>query len=163
MLQHVVATLSEHDVVYGIKTDAIKLILENINREKKSKIDLLVAEGIPAKDGVDARVDFDKEFSVGGKILPNGKIDYHEKSYPWNVEINDVIGKLIPAIRSEDGRNVIGEELLANQVKDSEPELEGVIKEANGVLRITEDGILLVNGINFKVSDNLELDGDVCQ
>ena len=30
-------------------------------------------------------------------------------------------------------------------------------------MRITEDGILLVNGINFKVSDNLELDGDVCQ
>ena len=30
-------------------------------------------------------------------------------------------------------------------------------------MRIKEDGILLVNGINFKVSDNLELDGDVCQ
>ncbi len=163
LLQHVVATLNEHDVVYGIKTNAIKLILENINREKKSKIDLLVAEGVSAKDGIDARVEFDKEFSVGGKILPNGEIDYHEKSYPWNVKIKDVIGKLIPAIRSEDGRNVIGEELLANQVKDSEPELEGVIKEADGTLRITEDGILLVNGINFKVSDNLELDGDVCQ
>lgn len=163
LLQHVVATLNEHDVVYGIKTDAIKLILENINREKKSKSDLLVAEGIPAKDGVDARVEFDKELAVGGKILPNGKIDYHEKSYPWNVEINDVIGKLIPPKRSEDGRNVIGEELLANHVKDSEPELEGVVKEADGTLRIAEGGILLVNGINFKVSDNLELDGDVCQ
>jgi len=163
LLQHVVATLNDYDVVYGIKADAIKLILENINREKKSKIDLLVAEGEPAKDGVDARVEFDKELAVGGKILPNGEIDYHEKSYPWNVKINDVIGKLVPPIRSEDGRNVIGKELLANQVKDSEPELEGVVKEADGTLRITEGGILLVNGINFRVSDNLELDGDVCQ
>ena len=163
LLQHVVATLNEHDVVYGLKTDAIKLILENINKEKKSKIDLLVAEGIPAKDGVDARVDFDKKLTVGGKVLPNGEIDYHEKSYPWNVKVDDVIGKLIPPKRSEDGRNVIGEELLANQIKDSEPDLEGVVKEADGTLRIIEDGILLVNGINFKVSDNLELDGDVCQ
>lgn len=163
LLQHVVATLNEHDVVYGIKTDAIKLILENINKEKKSKIDLLVAEGVPAKDGIDARVEFDKKLTVGGKVLPNGEIDYHEKSYPWNVKVNDVIGKLIPPKRSEDGRNVYGEELLANQAKDSEPDLEGVVKEADGTLRITEDGILLVSGINFKVSDNLELDGDVCQ
>ncbi len=163
LLQHVIATLNQHDVVYGIKNNAIKLILENINKEKKSKINLLVAEGVPAKDGVDSRVEFDKELTVGGKVLPNGEIDYHEKSYPWNVKINDVIGRLIQGQRSEDGRNVLGEELIANQVKDSEPELEGVIKEADGTLRIKEDGILLVNGINFKVSDNLELDGDVCQ
>jgi len=163
LLQHVVSTLNEHDVVYGIKTDAIKLILENINSDKKSKVDLLVAEGLPAKDGIDARVEFDKELAIGGRILPNGEIDYHEKSYPWNVKVDDVVGKLIPPKRSEDGRNVIGEELLAKQVKDSEPVLEGVVKEADGTLRITEDGILLVNGINFKVSDNLELDGDVCQ
>ncbi len=163
LLQHVIATLNQHNVVYGIKNNAIKLILENINKEKKSKINLLVAEGVPAKDGVDSRVEFDKELTVGGKVLPNGEIDYHEKSYPWNVKINDVIGRLIQGQRSEDGRNVLGDELIANQVKDSEPELEGVIKEADGTLRIKEDGILLVNGINFKVSDNLELDGDVCQ
>ena len=161
-LHHVMTTLNEYGVVYGIKTDAIKLILDNINKEKKSKVDLLVAEGVPAKDGVDARVEFDKELSVGGKILPNGKIDYQEKSYPWNVKVNDVIGKLIPPIRSEDGRNVRGDDLIANQLKDTEPELEGVVKESDGTLRVTEDGILLVNGINFKVSDSLELDGDVC-
>jgi len=163
LLQHVVATLNEHDVVYGIKTDAITLILKNINKEKKSKVDLLVAEGIPAKDGVDARIEFNKELSVSGKISPNGEIDYHDKSYPWNVNVNDVIGKVIPPQRSEDGRNVVGEELIANQVKDSEPELEGVVKEADGTLRVAEDGVLLINGINLKVSDNLDVEGDVCQ
>ncbi len=162
-LHHVVSTLNESGVVYGIKTEAIKLILDNINKEKKSKIDLLVAEGVPAKDGVDAIVEFDKELSISGKILPNGEIDFHEKSYPWNVKINDVVGKLIPGQRSEDGRNVMGEDLIANQVKDSEQELEGVVKEVDGTLRVTGDGVLLVNGINLKVSDNLELEGDVCQ
>ena len=47
LLQHVIATLNQHNVVYGIKNNAIKLILENINKEKKSKINLLVAEGCP--------------------------------------------------------------------------------------------------------------------
>ncbi len=163
LLQHVIMTLHEHDIVYGIKNDAIKLILEDINKERKSKVDQLVAEGLPAKDGIDARIDFDKKISVGGKLLPNGKIDYHEKSYPWNVKVNDVIGKVIPAQHSEDGRDVKGKELIANQVREVAPELEGVKKEADGTLRIIEDGVLLVNGINLKVSDNLELEGDVCQ
>ena len=163
LFSHVNWTLHEHGIVYGIKNDAIKLILENINEERKSKVDVLVAEGLPAKDGVDARIEFDKELSVGGKILPNGRVDYHEKSYPWNVKVNDVIGKVIPPHRSEDGRNVRGEELIANQVKESEPELEGIKKEADGALRVTEDGILLISGINLKVSDSLEIEGGVCQ
>jgi uncharacterized protein len=163
LLRHVTTTLNEHGIIYGIKEKAINLILENINKERKSKIDLIVAEGMPAKDGVDTRVDFAKELSVGGKVLDNGKIDFHEKSYPWNVKENDVIGKIIPAQRSEDGRNVLGEELIANQVKDSEPELEGIVKESDGTLRVTEDGILLIDGVNFKVTDSLELAGDVCQ
>jgi len=163
LLHHVVKTLNEHGVIFGIKNDAIKLELEHINKGGKPRIDLLVAEGLPAKDAIDAKIEFDKEFVVGGKILPNGNINYQEKSYPWNVKVNDVIGKIIPPQRSEDGRNVKGEELIANQVEESEPELEGIKKEADGTLRITEDGILLVNGINLKVSDSLELEDGVCQ
>lgn len=161
--QHVIMTLNEHGIVYGIKNDDIKMILEKINKERKSEADLLVAEGLPAKDGVDTRIDFDKELSVSGKILPNGGIDYHDKSYPWNVNVNDVVGKVIPPQRSEDGKNIKGEALIANQAKESEPELEGIKKDADGTLRITEDGILLINGINLKVSDSLEVEGDVCQ
>ena len=162
-LAHVLKTLHDNDVVYGIKNDDIKLILEDVNREEQSKVDVLVADGLPAKDGVDARIDYDKELSVGGKILPNGKIDYREKSYPWNVKVNDIIGKIIPPQRSEDGKNITGEILIANPVKESKPKLEGIKKDVDGTLRVTEDGILLTNGINLKVSDSLELEGDVCQ
>lgn len=163
LLHHVVKTLNEHDVIFGIKNEAIKLVLENINKERKPKVDLLVAEGLHAKDALDAKIEFDKEFVVGGKILPNGDINYQEKSYPWNVKVGDVIGKIIPPQLSEDGKNVKGEEIIAGQVEESEPELEGVKKEADGTLRITEDGILLINGINLKVSDSLELEDGVCQ
>jgi uncharacterized protein len=163
LLQHVIITLNERDIVYGIKNDAIKLMLESINKERISMFDVLVAEGLPAMDGVDTKIDFDKELSSGGKLLPNGEIDFHEKSYPWNVITDDVIGKVIPPKRSEDGKDVMGEVLIANPVKESAPVLEGVVQEADGTLRALEDGILLVNGISFKVSDNLELNGDVCQ
>jgi len=134
LLPHVIKTLHEHDVVYGIKNDAIKQILEVLNKERQSQADFLVAEGLAPIDGVNARIDFDKEISVGGKLLENGKIDYQEKSYPWNVKVNDVVGKLIPPRRAEDGKNVKGEELIANQEKSTEQVLEGIKKEADGTM-----------------------------
>jgi uncharacterized protein len=163
LLPHVIKTLHEHDVVYGIKNDVIKQKLDELNKEKQSETDFLVAEGLPPKDGVNASIEFDKEISVGGKILPDGKIDYHEKSYPWNVKVNDVVGKLIPPIRAEDGKNVKGEELLANQEKLTEQVLEGIEKEADGTLRVMEDGVLLIDGANLKVTDSLVLEEGVCQ
>ncbi len=163
LLPHILKTLHEHDVVYGIKNNEIKQMLDRLNKERKSEADFLVAEGLPAKDGVNAKIDFDKEISVGGKILPNGEIDYLEKSYPWNVKVNDVVGRLIPPRLAEDGRNVKGEELIANQEKSTEQVLEGVKKEADGTLRVMEDGILLISGANLKVTDSLVLDDGVCQ
>ncbi len=163
LLPHIVKTLHEHNVVYGIKNDLIKQMLDSLNSERKSMSDFLVAEGLPPKDGVNASIEFDKESSVGGKILPNGEIDYHEKSYPWNVKTNDVVGKLIPPIQAEDGKNVKGEELLANQEKLTEQVLVGIKKEADGTLRVTEDGVLLIDGTNLKVTDSLILEDGVCQ
>lgn len=162
-LQHVVMALHEEGIVYGIKHDAIQMILDKINKERETEVDFLVAEGLPAKDGVDVRIEFDKELSVSGKMLPNGEIDYHDKSYPWNVYVDDVIGKVIPPQRSEDGKNVRGEPLIANPAKESDPELEGIKKGTDGILRVTEDGVLLINGTNLKVSDSLDVEGDVCQ
>lgn len=163
LFSHVAQTLNEHNVVYGIKKEAIKLILDNINKSRESKIDLLIAEGKPVKDGVNASVEYDKELFSGGKLLADGRIDFHEKSYPWNVKLDDVIGKLVPAQHSEDGINVHGETILANIVEVAEPILEGISLDDDGSLRVTEPGVLLVNGINFKVSDNLQIDGDVNQ
>ena len=161
LLSHVVKTLNEHNIVYGIKTEPIRLILESINKNKDSKLDLLVAQGKPCIDGSNARVEYSQELAKEGKLLPDGRIDFHEKSYPWNVKVDDVIGKLIPARHAEDGINVYGEEILANVINEAEPILEGVTREENGDLRVTEAGVLLVNGVNFKVSDTLELDGDL--
>lgn len=163
LLPHVIKTLHEHEVVYGIKNDAIIQKLDSLNKERQSEMNFLVAEGLPAKDGINARIEFDKDIATGGKILPNGQIDYHEKSYPWNVKVNDVVGKLIPAQRAEDGRNVKGEELIANQEKLKEQVLEGVKKEADDTLRVVEDGILLVSGVDLKVTDSLVLEDGVCQ
>ncbi len=163
LLSHVIKTLHEHDVVYGIKNDVIKQKLEEINKEKIVEHDFLVAEGLPAKDGVNASIEFDKEINAGGKILPNGQINYLEKSYPWNVKTNDIVGKLIPPKIAVDGKNVKGEEIIANQEKTTEQALDGIKKEADGTLRVTEDGILLINGINLEVADNLELKDGVCQ
>ena len=162
-LSHIVSALNEYGVVYGIKNDAINLVLSNLNKEKKPKYNLLVAQGIPVKNGVDTKIIYEEHFSASGQLLPNGQIDYQEKSYPWNVKPGDVIGKVVPGIRAEDGKNVKGEVIHAEAVKETKPELDGVRLEKNGTLRVTRDGVLLVNNINFTVSDTLELNGDVCQ
>lgn len=160
---HVLTTLNENGIVYGIKNDAIKLILDNINKERKSKIDLLLAEGIPARNAVDTSIEFNEELFADGKILPNGGINPHEKSYPFAIKSGDVIGKIIPAVRAEKGRSVEGELLNANDIEASKPKLTGIKKNRDGSLRATKNGVLLGNELDYKVEACLEFEENVTE
>lgn len=160
---HVLTTLNESGIVYGIKNDAIKLILDNINKERKSKLDLLLAEGVPAKDAVDTRIEFNEELFTDGKILPNGKINAYEKSYPFAIKSGDVIGKVVPAIRAEKGRDVLGELLEAKDIEASKPKLAGIKKNRDGSLRATKSGILLGSELDYKVEACLEHEGNLTE
>lgn len=74
LFSHVITTLNNTGIVYGVKTAALKLILENINKEKKSKIDLLVAVGDAPVNGnddvIEWKLDVESEDESKRAVLP---------------------------------------------------------------------------------------------
>lgn len=160
--EHVLTSLSTQGIRFGIQEKKINSALAQMKSSHEPHNALLVAEGRPLRHGVDAKLELDQQLTTG-KLLENGKIDFYERSYPWNVKAEQSIGKLIPARREKEGMSVLGGLLAATPPQDIKLELEGIKKEANGTLRAEQNGILLVNGLNIQVSDSLVIKGDVCQ
>jgi len=160
--QHIHITLVASGIMHGIQDKKISSALEEAKANHQSHINLLLAQGRPPRHGVNAELKIDQQLSTG-KLLPNGKIDYHEKSYPWNVKNNDVIGRVIPAQAAEDGMNVKGELIPARPVDKFNLNLEGVKLGPDNKLRATQGGVLLIDGLTIKVTDSLVIKGDVCQ
>ena len=161
-LEHVSTSLSVQGIRFGIQEKEINAALEQMKSSHEPHNALLVAQGRPPRHGVDAKLELDQQLTAG-KLLENGKIDFYERSYPWNVDAEQSIGRLILAKREKEGMSVLAGLITASPPKDIKLELEGIQKEANGTLRVEQDGILLVNGYNLKVSDSLVINGDVCQ
>lgn len=161
-IDDVLNVLKLFNISYGILRENIQASLTEENAQTNRFIEkVLVAKGKPAVHGIDARLVVDEKLSVG-KLLPNGKINYYEKSYPWNVKTNDVIGHIVPAQPEVDGTDVKGETIPANPPRIPNVVLEGIEEDEDGLLRACVSGVLLVNELNIKVSDNLVIHGDVC-
>ena len=160
-IDDVLNTLKVLNVNYGLLHDNINEWLNKKVNENKLAKNIQVAQGTPAKHGIDAKLVVDEKLSVG-KLLPNGKINFYEKSYPWNVQVDEVIGHIVPAQTEKDGTNVKGDPVPAKPPAESKVVLEGVEEGTDGKLRATISGVLLVNGLNIRVSDSLVIHGDVC-
>jgi uncharacterized protein len=160
--EDILAVMTSLNITEGILLENIRAALKENGDNACLVKNILVAEGKVEKDGVNARLVVDEHLSVG-KVLDNGKIDFNEKSYPWNVKAGEVIGRVILPQIEEDGFTVLGKILTAVPAEGANLVLEGIKEEADGTLRAVQDGVLLANGLNISVADNLLVNGDVCQ
>ena len=160
-LDHVLTTLTEHGINSGIDEDRISSALAAAKASGQAHIDLVVAEGIPPRDGAPIQLDVDTELAAG-KLLPDGKIDFHERSYPWNVKVGDVLGCVMPARPAEDGKKINGESIPAKPAAVLTLQLDGMERRVDGRLIALRDGVLLAKGLNLKVADSLVINGNVC-
>jgi len=158
--EQVLRTLADHGVKSGIKANSITASLAKARADDRHHFRMLVAEGTPAQHGVNARLIIDNKVATG-RLLPDGNIDYHERSYPWNVNENDVIGHVKPAIPGKNGGTVTGEPITATPAENLKLQLTGVSQDRGGKLKAASKGILLINGLNIKVTDNLVIEGDI--
>ncbi|NKB38093.1 MAG: DUF342 domain-containing protein [Gammaproteobacteria bacterium] len=159
--QDILAILQLSGITHGILNDNI---LDAITKQGETPgfvKNILVAKGKEARDGVDARLQIDDELAVG-KLLESGQIDFHEKSYPWNIKTSEVIGQVIPSVEEENGFNVVGKVIPAKPALGANLVLEGIKEESDGKLISLGNGVLLVNGRELKVTDSLLIKGDVC-
>lgn len=160
--QHVLQTLTVHGVKSGLRTNEIAASLKKARSDDRTHFRMTVASGTPPCDGVNARLVIDEKIS-SGRLLSDGSIDYHEKSYPWNVKTNDVIGHVIPRRVEKNGISVTGEIIKAIPAEELKLILDGVTQGKDGKLRAAGNGILLIEGLKIRVTDNLVINGDIDQ
>lgn len=159
--QDILAIFTSMNITHGILVDNIRSALKEQGEPPGFVRNVKVAEGKVAKDGVNARLLVDEHLAVG-KLLDNDQIDFHEKSYPWNIKADEIIGQVIPAMPEENGFTVVGKVIQATPAEGASLTLDGIRQETDGKLRALKSGILLVNGSNICVTDSLVVKGDVC-
>ena len=108
-LEEIENILKGKGIKYGINTESIKAILE----KGEPVEDFRVAEAIPAKDGIDAKIKF--EFKINGidpgeadkkRVDDSGDAGSISRDIVFGGEI---LARKIPAVKQEDGRSVTGD------------------------------------------------------
>lgn len=131
--EEVLAKLREEGVVFGLKEEVIRRLLE----EKSSKL-TLVAEGLYPINGEDASLKFFFETNrirLLPKELENGRVDHRELSLVQNVQKGQALVEKKPATPGVAGKNVRGEEVKAVPGKDVNIILgKNVVWEKNQVI-----------------------------
>lgn len=111
----IIKFLNDRKITYGIKSDAIKKLVD----EKLYYQDIVVAEGLPAENGIDARVEFyfDTSTEKSFKIDEDGRVNFKELSMIKNVEAGTPLAKLHPNTLGTDGINILGLKVGAKEGK----------------------------------------------
>jgi hypothetical protein len=165
--RHVLQSLREAGIFFGVKEDYIQqhLVKAQMNDADDAETvldcaEIVVAEGKPKVDGTEARLEIDKQIT-SGKLREDGRIDFRERSYPWNVAKGTVVGRIIPALRAVDGMTVYGKVIPARPAKDVDITLVGVEHRIDGQLVAISGGVLTVSKTTLSVAEALTIEGDV--
>ena len=155
------------NIVYGIKEKEIKKQLKSLNSgeieasEENHFYKIIIAQGKPPIDGVDAHLELNNSLTTG-KLLENGSIDFKELSYPWNVKKDEEIGQKVPLIPAVRGIDVFNDYISVSPAKDLTLAVIGIRHTPDdGKLYANLDGVLIINKSNLAVTDTLVLSGDV--
>ena len=159
----ILAVLDAQGIKYGIDQKTIQEALEKVSNQPSAALlkDVVVARGLSPQEGKDARLIISHESSEAGLELENGKIDYHERNYPWNVTKDEKIGYLFEAKPAVDGIPVYGGKIEVTPPKGIDIKLVGLHRDEQGKLIADMDGALIINGYNLEVVDLLIIKGDV--
>jgi uncharacterized protein (DUF342 family) len=125
---------------------------------------ILIAMGLRPIPGVDAYLRFEIEIgAIPGKILGDGRIDYHERRMFIGVRKGQLIATKVPATRGTSGINVLGLPIGQKEGQNLTVTAgENVLyDEKSGEIRATKPGVLSVVQNTIKVSSKLTIPGDI--
>lgn len=157
------SALKHAQVVYGIREKNLQSLFE----EGLFDQEVLVAEGVPPKNGLDARIEyyFDTKRDFQPKEDEDGRVDYHEVSIFVSVAKGDKLCRLIPATEGSSGVSVTGKDLMPKAGKDRllpqgknteisphDPSL--LVASTNGCVALNSTGLV-------EVQPTLHIKGDV--
>lgn len=157
----IVSFLEMNGVVEGIDDEAIARFVDDpLYREA-----VLVARGIPAKNGADAAVRYSFDLDPSHVTLKetNGRVDFKELNLVQNVVQGQVLARKEEAKRGEPGRTVTGKLLPATDGKDiAMPVGKNVRQSEDGRSAVAEiNGQVVVNAGKITVEPVHVIAGDV--
>jgi hypothetical protein len=161
-LADVIKTLESCGIKFGINEAAISEALNSAkNNSSPTLKEVIVAQGKPVLNGEDAYIVYSQKTNIAGEELSKGRIDFHERNYPWSFKKDDVIGRIIQAKPEKDGMDVRGEIIKAIPGNELELELEGAHIDGHNKIIADVDGTLIINGMHLSLSDILVINGDI--
>lgn len=160
-VEDIVSDLRLQKITVGIQSEEIKRFLE----ERQYCTDYILAKGIPAVNGVDAKIEY--FFNTNPNLKPkkneDGTVDYHELNTISRVEKGQLLAKLHEAVKGQPGKDVFGTAINARQEKSLKLEFGNNITISEDKTELYSDvtgHASLVNGKVF-VSDVYEIPADV--
>ncbi|MBQ9512001.1 MAG: DUF342 domain-containing protein [Lachnospiraceae bacterium] len=143
--QEVLTDLSYKNITYGVQKDAVEAFFA----KRMYCTELVVAEGKPVKEGVDASIEymFNSDLHAKPKIKEDGTVDFFNLDLICHCQAGDVLAKLTPEDLGEDGWSIYDKPVSPQQVKHLD--LKG-----NKNCVISEDKLTLSAGVSGHVSLN---------
>ena len=138
----------------------------NLSAMIKKKVydrEILVAQGMPVKEGTDGYFEYlftPEEYGVP-KIRKDGSVDYSNMSALQNVRKGEKVAIYHYAVQGEDGYTVLGGEMKAKPTRDMPPMRgKGILRE-NDVYYAQCDGKIEVKDGKIDIQNVHEISGDV--
>jgi len=159
-IKNILEELAKQKVVYGVKED----ILADVLKKEKFNTVFVVAEGIPPKNGDDAKINFKfkkkKEFKLEEV---GGRVDFKEMSPIEIVQENEVIAVKTPATAGQPGITVTGKFIPAQRGKDIPfPKGKNTEVSLDGLeLKTTISGRLIFDKDRIDVEPIYNIEGNV--
>ncbi|RCW47668.1 MULTISPECIES: DUF342 domain-containing protein [unclassified Halanaerobium] len=151
--------LEEKDICFGLKEDQIKKIIEN----RIPVNETLIAEGKKPEAGKDSELiyHFEQKEKNVGTLRQDGTMDFHNRNLITNVKKGEKLLTKIPAQKGKPGRNVKGDEVKPQPVKDKKlPRGKNTVKKDLCVYAAI-DGQVIKEKDKVHVRPVLNIKGDV--
>lgn len=165
--------LSNKGIIYGIDQDRVG----DFFRAPCYGTDIVVAEGKEPRHGTDARIEyyFDTDPHAKPTLGEDGSVDFFHLNTINHCKKGDVLARLFPEDKGEDGFNVYGERIKPREVKRTSLKFGRnitlsedkcvITSNVDGHVMLTDDKVFVSNLLEVENVDtstgNIDYDGSV--
>jgi hypothetical protein len=158
--------LRENKITQGALTEEIAAILSGLSKGNYPTGPRCVAQGVPAKNGDNGKINFlfNLESSLKPKVNPNGTVDYKNVDLVISAKKDQELAKLLPPAKGAPGKNIQGQNLPALDGTPAKlPIGPNTVVSPNdpSVLVAATDGVVRYNGMAVEISEGFFVKGNV--
>jgi len=162
----IVDALKEQGIIFGVKNSTIESFLKS-NDEKPLDEDFLFANGLPAKDSLPEKLQLNISFNnaTGSQLLEMSKKELTERRHLDLVKAGQVLAKLPPATKGQEGKSVFGKSIPssspeATEKLETDSSIEFDVKSQSYLSKLVPFGYADFKDKELKVIDPIKVAED---